>query len=104
MRTTEQYYSVFSENVSLQIWVTVTEVLKRVEDGLSQVRPAQGSRGERFLANWRTLVAFLTVARLLGRSSYGSTDLVSLDVASITPALAIEMWRLVKSVQQMPAK
>jgi hypothetical protein len=66
-------------------------VLKRVEDGLSQVRPTQGSRGERFLAHWRNLVAFLTVARLLGRFSYGITDLVSLDVASITLALAIEM-------------
>ncbi len=104
MRTTEEYYSVFAENVPLQIWVTVTEVLKRVEDGLSQVRPTQGSTGERFLAHWRNLVAFLTVARLFGRFSYGITDLVGLDVASITPALAIEMWRLVKSVQRMPAK
>jgi hypothetical protein len=104
MRTKEEYYSVFSENVPLQIWVTVTEVLKRVEDGLSQVRPTQGSRGERFLAHWRNLVALLTVAKLLGRFSYGITDLVSLGVDSITPALAIEMWRLVKSVQRTPAK
>jgi AIPR protein len=104
MRTTEAYYRVFSESVPLQIWVTVTEVLKRVEDGLSQVRPTQGSRGERFLAQWRNLVALLTVAGLFGRFSYGITDLVGLDVGSITPALAIEMWRLVESVQRMPAK
>jgi hypothetical protein len=104
MRTTEAYYSVFSENVPLQIWVAVTEVLKRVEDGLSQVRPTRDSGGERFLAHWRNLVALLTVARLLGRFSYGITDLMSLDVASITPALVIEIWHLVKSVQRMPAK
>jgi AIPR protein len=104
MRTKEGYSSVFSESVPLQTWVTVTEVLKRVEDGLSQVRPTQVGGGERFLAKWRNLVALLTVARLLGRFSYGIADLVSLDVASVTPALAIEMWRLVESVQRMPAK
>jgi AIPR protein len=31
-------------------------------------------------------------------------EVLSLDVASITPALAIEMWHLVKSVQRMPAR
>lgn len=49
-------------------------------------------------------VALLTVARLLGRFSYGITDLAGLNVALVTPALAIEMWRLVESVQRMPAK
>jgi hypothetical protein len=34
----------------------------------------------------------------------GITDLVRLEVASITPALAIEMWHLVKSMQRMRAK
>jgi hypothetical protein len=44
------------------------------------------------------------VARLLGRFSYGITDLVRLEVASITPAPAIEVWHLVKSLQRTPAK
>jgi hypothetical protein len=67
MRTQEGYSSVFSESVPLQTWVTVTEVLKRVEDGLSQIRPTQVGEGKQFLAKWRNLVALLTVARLLGR-------------------------------------
>jgi len=104
MRTQEGYSSVFSAGVPLRIWVTVTEVLKRVEDGLSQVRPTQIGESKQFLAKWRNLVALLTVARLLGRFSYGITELVGLDVALVTPALAIEMWRLVESMRLTPAK
>lgn len=104
MRNNETYSSIFSDDLPLQAWVTVTEVLKRVEDGLSQVRPVGMGESQRFLANWRNLVALLAVARVLGRFSYSIADLVEMDVTRITSTLVIEMWRAVESLRGTPSK
>jgi hypothetical protein len=98
MRTPEGYSSVFSESVPLQAWVTLTEILKRVEGVLARTQPR--NTGERFMAKWRNLIALLTVARLLGRFSYGIADVVSLEMERVTDDVIGEMWTLVRSMSR----
>jgi hypothetical protein len=103
MRTEQGYSSVFSETVPLKLWVSIVEVLKRVDVALGAVRQTQGSAGERFLAKWRYVVALLTTARLLGTFAYGMHELVALDPEKVTKDAILEMWQLVDSQRRIPS-
>jgi hypothetical protein len=96
MRKDTSYQMVFSDRHSIHVWLAITEIVKRVETGLNKLRPPVGG-GERFLAGWRNLIAFLIVAKLTGRFSYSVADLINLDVAQVTPALVVETWNLVNA-------
>src|SRR5262249_3320988 len=96
MRKDNSYETVFSDQHVIQVWLAITEILKRVEAALNKVRPPGGA-GERFLAHWRNLIAFLIVAKVTGRFSYSVSDLVKFDFAQITPSLVGEMWNLAVS-------
>ena len=93
MRKDESYETVFSDRHAIQVWLAITEIVKRVEAGLNKLRLPSG-RGERFFANWRNLIALLIAAKLTGRFSYTSADLVKVDFDQVTPALVAEMWDL----------
>ena len=66
LRKDKSYESVFSDRHVIHVWLAITEILKRVEAGLNKVRPPGGG-GERFLAGWRNLIAFLIVSKVSGR-------------------------------------
>jgi hypothetical protein len=99
MRSPEGYATVFGDDVSLEVWPAITEVLKRAEEALESLRPRNSK--ERFLARSRNLLGLLAVARLLGKFSYSVDELVALDKSQLTPALFVEMW---KPVQQARAE
>ena len=92
MRTQEGYESVFSDATPLEVWVVITEVLKRTEEHLSKIRATTEQQTERFLSSWRNLVAFLCVARLLGSFDFTTQQLVSLDCSQITADLVEGIW------------
>jgi hypothetical protein len=97
MRNPVSYAAVFSDDAPLTIWPLVVDVLKRVEDGLSQLRPTGPS--ERFLASWRNLVALISVARVLGRFSYSLPEFLDLEAARVTRELVGDAWQLVQRVE-----
>ena len=96
MRKDNSYETVFSDRQVIHVWLAITEILKRVEAGLNKVRPTGGG-GERFLAVWRNLIAFLIVSKVAGRFSYSVSELVNFDFALITPSLVGEVWNLAKA-------
>ncbi len=96
MRKDGSYETVFSDRHAIAIWLAITEIMKRVEAGLNQVRPL-AVVGERFLAVWRHLIAFLIVSKVAGRFSYSVSELVNFDFARITESLIDEAWTLAKS-------
>jgi hypothetical protein len=104
MRTQQGYSSVFSDDIPLSAWVKITEILKKIESVLSEVRPTQVTESERFLAKWRSLVALLTVARLSGTFSFKTGDLVSFNAEMLTREIIIETWELIESGRHSRAK
>ena len=94
MRKDVSYATVFSDRQIVNVWLAITEVFKRVEAGLRKVR-LPGGGGERFLAGWRSLIAFMVVSRLIGRYSYSVADLIKLDYDTITVQLVGEVWGVV---------
>jgi hypothetical protein len=78
----------------LHAWVMVTEIVKRTEELLQVVRPAPGG-GEHFMRTWRCLVAFLAVARTIGKYSYSVSELLKFDVKALTSELIYEVWELI---------
>jgi len=97
MRDPLSYAAVFSEEAPLTIWPMIADVLKRVEDGLSQVRPS--GQFERVFAGWRNLVSLLAVGHVLGRFDYSVREFVDLDSARITHELVAEIWNLIQRVK-----
>jgi hypothetical protein len=95
MRTQEGYESVFSSAAPLEVWVTITEILKKVEETLSEIRLTGPKKSERFLASWRNLVAFLAVSKILGTFSFSIDTLNALDLSKLDGDVIKEIWQLV---------
>ena len=100
MRIPESYAAVFSEEIPLDVWPVIAEVVKRAEEVLQEVRPVGGGKGERFLANWRNVLGLLVVARTFGTFAYSTTDLAALDTSKISKEMILDTWQFVNSVQQ----
>lgn len=97
MRDPVSYAAVFSEEAPLTIWPMIADVLKRVEDGLSHVRPS--GQFERVFASWRNLVSLLAVGHVLGRFDYSVAEFVDLDSTRITHELVAEIWNLIQRLK-----
>jgi len=96
MRTKEGYESVFSPDTPIEAWVKITEILKRVEATLSNIRLSRPNENERFLASWRNLVALLAVSRILGTFNFSTASLLALDLEKLDDNLIAEMWFLIE--------
>ncbi|MCU1223737.1 MAG: Abortive infection phage resistance protein [Edaphobacter sp.] len=104
MRTQQGYESVFSASAPLGVWVSITEILKRVEATLSEVRPVRASEGERFLSSWRNLVALLVVAKIMGTFAITAESLRKLDIEAVTKTLILEMWNIISAQRKESSK
>jgi hypothetical protein len=92
MRSEEMYAAVFSEHTPLTVWPTIVRILKLVDAHLTLLRP-HANVSERFLRGWRYIVAFLAVAKILGKFNYSAVELAALDPAQITRELVEAIWR-----------
>jgi AIPR protein len=97
MRIPESYAAVFSEELPLNVWPVIAEVVKRAEEVLQEVRPVGGGKGERFLANWRNLLGLLVVSRMFGTFAYSTSDLATLETSKITKEMMLETWQFLNS-------
>jgi hypothetical protein len=95
MRSPEAYSMVFSDDVSVEVWPVIADVLKRAEETLESVRP-HGFQGERFLARSRNLLGLLAVARVLGKFSYTVDELIALDKSKLNRELLLDTWNFVR--------
>lgn len=98
MRSPEAYATVFSDDVPLEVWPAITDVVKSAGETLEKVRPRAPQR-ERFLAKSRNLLALLAVARCLGKFSYQIDELIALDKSRLTGDMLLETWRFVMDVR-----
>jgi hypothetical protein len=91
---------VFSDELPLNVWRVIAEVVKRAEDVLQEVRPVGGGKGERSLATWRNLLGLLVVSRILGTFAYSTADLASLDTSKISKEMILDTWQFLNGLRQ----
>lgn len=99
MRSQAAYDAVFSAQIPIEIWPVLVDVFKAVEVALVQVVDPDRRR-ERFLSNWRPLVALLVVARRLGTFDYNFTQLLEFKKrGTISKDEVAEAWNIILSVR-----
>jgi AIPR protein len=96
MRNQQSYEAVFSSRFPIEVWPVLVNVFKQVDAGLASVLSEK--RRERFISNWRGLVAFILTARHLGTFDYSIDQLVHLDPASTAQDEVREVWKVVRHV------
>jgi hypothetical protein len=97
LRKVGVYGNVFSEHVDLTAWPALVSIVKVVDHHLDQLRGGSGT-GEHFLKRWRHLVAFLVVARELGRFSFSASDIAKFDASKVTLDKVKDAWFFIQSV------
>jgi len=94
MRKEPSYRRIFPEDVPIHCWLVLTETFKKAEHML-QALENKKQRGNHFVAKRRGLVAFLAIAKVLGRFSYNAQAVAGLDEALLTDDLFSSIWQLV---------
>ncbi|MBF2087785.1 MAG: AIPR family protein [Synechococcales cyanobacterium K44_A2020_017] len=79
MRSDESYNTVFSEKVPLEVWPKIALILKTTDEALERLRPTGTSANERFLKNWRQIISFLAISKLLGKFDFSAQDLIEIN-------------------------
>jgi hypothetical protein len=98
MRSQAAYEGVFSSHVPIEVWPALVDVYKSVDKELPAVATPP-KRGERFLSNWRPLIALLIVARRLGTFGYSPSQLVALtEDQEITATEVRDAWSVIEDV------
>jgi hypothetical protein len=92
MRSSTAYEKVFSSKNELLIWPNIAKVLKMTDIHLEKLRPARTSASERFLKNWRQLVCFLTVSKLIGEFNFSQKHLIEFDYNLLTEDEIKQTW------------
>lgn len=95
MRSDDSYNLVFSQKAPINVWPKIAAVLKFTDSNLEQVRPLGTSANERFIKNWRHVVSFLVVAKILNTFDYSAADIANLDLNLLTSAEINSVWDFV---------
>jgi len=96
MRNQQSYEAVFSQKFPIEVWPVLVSIYKQVEAGLIVASPRQ--KGERFISNWRGLVAFILAAKRLTTFDYSVDQLLGIGQAVIEPAEIQGIWDVVRYV------
>ncbi len=81
MRNDFKYGQVFSPNTNLNVWYPIAYLLKKTDEILTELRPRVVNKTVRYLKNFRHIVLFLTLSRLLGTFAFSEKDLIELDLS-----------------------
>ncbi|MDX6444066.1 MAG: hypothetical protein QOH71_1140 [Blastocatellia bacterium] len=101
MRTQSGYDAIFSARFPIEIWPVLVDVFKQVDAGLANVSPRPKTR-DKFIRNWRALVALIVMARRLGTFSYKLTQLLEIAQTEIKEEEITEAWDLIAQVTKNP--
>lgn len=97
MRTATTYERVFDENVTLEVWPKIVQVLRRVDNQLEHLRPI-GKGADRFLKGWRYITAFILLSQHFRRFNFSANDVAKLDLSVITPAEIERVWLQLRAI------
>ena len=84
MRDDLKYEQVFSPTTDLNVWYPLAVLMKRTDALLTELKPYVGSKTARFLKNFRHIILFITVSRLLGTFAFGEKQVIALELNRYT--------------------
>ena len=71
---------VFSESVDICVWPIIASILKLTDVVAEEYRDVVKKSTEKYLRSVRYIVSLVTVARIVGKFSFGSNDLIKMDL------------------------
>lgn len=86
MRDNKKYEKIFSEKGDLRVWVSIATLIKGIDDLLIQLKPQLniGKNTVRFLKNYRQIILFITLSRLMGTFAFTEKDLIEFNTDLLT--------------------
>ena len=79
MRDDFKYNLIFSPTTDLNIWYPIAFLLKKTDETLTELKPYVGSKTTKFLKNYRHIVLFITISRLLGTFAFSEKQLINFE-------------------------
>lgn len=73
---------VFSESIDINLWPVLTTILKRTDEVAERYRDVVKKSTEKYLKSVRYIVSLVTVARIIGKYSFGANDLIKMDLSN----------------------
>lgn len=80
MRDNRKYNQVFSSKTDINVWVPITSLIKKTDIYLSEIKPQNRINTSNFSKNFRQILMFITVSRLLGTFAFGEKQLIDFDL------------------------
>ena len=84
MRDNTKYDRVFSTSVDLKVWVPIALLIMKTDQHLTELKPSIPGSLFRLHKNFRHIVLFITVSRLLGTFAFNEKALIEFDVNQYT--------------------
>jgi len=98
VRDEDQYRKIFNENIELALWAKIVKILKETDKNLDRMRSNKGSI-ENFLKRWRHLTSFLVLSVVIKNFNFTISDLIRLDISSLTSQLFDDVWQLILEIE-----
>lgn len=82
MRDDKKYAQVFDTQVNLNLWVIIATIIRKTDSYLIELRQQFGDniKATRFLKNYRQIVMFITMSRIMESFSFSCKKLSAFDV------------------------
>jgi hypothetical protein len=103
MRASESYRRVFDDSAPLEVWTVISQVLKRVDSCLEELRPKSGN-SDSFLKKWRYILALLVCADHFRKFSFSSSELSTFDASTVTLRVIKKLWHEIGAVIADPGE
>jgi len=84
MRDDRKYERVFSPCTDLNVWYPIAYLLKKTDEILTVLKPYVSASNSRFLKNYRHIILFLTISRLLKTFAFSEKQLICFDLSQYT--------------------
>ena len=84
MRDDAKYQKIFSPETDLNVWYPIAWLLKKTDQTLSELK--LNIRTVRFQKNYKQIILFTTMSRLMGTFAFGEKQLVEFDLSRYTSA------------------
>lgn len=94
MNNPVQYNKVFSEQTPLPVWIKIAKILKRVDKISPNYKVNINVSQEKYLKSIRPIISLVTVAKIFGKFSFSTNDLINLDYQLITDELIEDVTRI----------
>ena len=103
MRDNNKYEKIFSEKTDLRIWVSIAGLIKKTDEILIRIKPRVliGKSTIKFLKNYRHVILFLTISRLMGTFAFGEKQLIDFDSSLLTE---MEIEKTLIDIQEVSEK